>query len=172
MGLEAANNIGELNPAWPLGSDPKSEGDNHIRLIKSILQASWPIGKIWKSTIDENPFLHLGFGTWDVLAPGLMLIGSGDNGDGNDRVGGDEGGEATVVLVPGNIPAHDHGSCTLTYGLSTVDRASSGGGTQYVNNTGNDVTNNVNGRTGSQGSDSPHENMPPFRVIFQWERTA
>ncbi len=39
MGIESGTKISDLNPAWPLGSDPKSEGDNHIRLIKAILQA-------------------------------------------------------------------------------------------------------------------------------------
>jgi hypothetical protein len=39
MGLEAATNIDELNPAWPLGSDPVAEADNHLRLIKSVLQS-------------------------------------------------------------------------------------------------------------------------------------
>lgn len=39
MPLEAGTKISDLNPAWPLGSDPKAQGDDHIRLIKSILQA-------------------------------------------------------------------------------------------------------------------------------------
>lgn len=39
MGLETATNIDELNPAWPLGSDPVAEADNHLRLIKSVLQS-------------------------------------------------------------------------------------------------------------------------------------
>lgn len=38
MGVESATKISQLNPAWPLGSDPKSEGDNHLRLIKDVLQ--------------------------------------------------------------------------------------------------------------------------------------
>jgi len=38
MGLEAGTYIDSLNSAWPLGAtDPKSEGDNHLRLIKSTL---------------------------------------------------------------------------------------------------------------------------------------
>ena len=38
MGLETADTIAELNPLWPLGTDPKSEGDDHIRLIKQVMQ--------------------------------------------------------------------------------------------------------------------------------------
>ena len=39
MTVETATKISQLNPLGPPGSDPKSEGDNHIRLIKSCLQA-------------------------------------------------------------------------------------------------------------------------------------
>lgn len=38
MPIESATNPGELNPLWPLGTDPKSEGDNHLRLLKQVLQ--------------------------------------------------------------------------------------------------------------------------------------
>lgn len=38
MPLETGTTIAELNELWPLGSDPKSEGDDHLRLIKSVLQ--------------------------------------------------------------------------------------------------------------------------------------
>lgn len=39
MPVEVATSIATLNPAWPLGTDEKEEGDNHIRLIKSVLQS-------------------------------------------------------------------------------------------------------------------------------------
>jgi hypothetical protein len=42
MPLESATFIGQLNPSYPDGSNPKSEGDDHIRLVKTTLQATWP----------------------------------------------------------------------------------------------------------------------------------
>lgn len=39
MGLETATKISELNTSWPLSTDPKSQGDNHIRTIKAVLAA-------------------------------------------------------------------------------------------------------------------------------------
>lgn len=43
MGLETATLIHELDPANPVGaSDPKSQGDNHIRLLKSTIQNTFP----------------------------------------------------------------------------------------------------------------------------------
>lgn len=38
MPLETGDTIGDLNELWPLGSDLKSEGDQHLRLIKDILK--------------------------------------------------------------------------------------------------------------------------------------
>jgi len=43
MGLEAATYIHQLNPLNPVGAvDPKAQGDDHIRMIKSAVQASFP----------------------------------------------------------------------------------------------------------------------------------
>lgn len=43
MGLESASFIAELNPTNPVGSsDPKSQGDDHLRLIKTALQGTFP----------------------------------------------------------------------------------------------------------------------------------
>jgi hypothetical protein len=37
MGLEAATHINQLSSSNPLGADPKSQGDDHIRLVKAVL---------------------------------------------------------------------------------------------------------------------------------------
>ena len=42
MGLETGTYIDSLNSANPLGSDPKSAGDDHIRLLKSTIKATFP----------------------------------------------------------------------------------------------------------------------------------
>jgi hypothetical protein len=42
MALETASFIGQLVPANPTGTDPKSLGDNHLRLIKAAVQGSFP----------------------------------------------------------------------------------------------------------------------------------
>lgn len=34
--------IEDLNPSWPTGTDPKSEGDDHLRNIKAAVQGSFP----------------------------------------------------------------------------------------------------------------------------------
>lgn len=42
MALETGNYIGDLVVANPTPGDPKSQGDDHIRLIKSVLRACFP----------------------------------------------------------------------------------------------------------------------------------
>ena len=42
MGLESGTFISDLNPANPASNDPKAQGDDHLRLIKSTLKATFP----------------------------------------------------------------------------------------------------------------------------------
>jgi hypothetical protein len=42
MPIESASFISQLNTANPTASDPKSEGDDQIRLVKSVLKAQFP----------------------------------------------------------------------------------------------------------------------------------
>ncbi|CAI1769788.1 Uncharacterised protein [Serratia quinivorans] len=42
MPLESAQYINTLQPDWPLGSDPESAGDDHLRMIKQVLQNTFP----------------------------------------------------------------------------------------------------------------------------------
>ena len=41
MGLESATYISQLVATNPLATDPISQGDDHLRLIKSVLQAQF-----------------------------------------------------------------------------------------------------------------------------------
>ena len=42
MSLENGPYINSLDPTNPPGSDPKSQGDDHLRLIKSTIKATFP----------------------------------------------------------------------------------------------------------------------------------
>jgi len=42
MTIEAATYIDTLDDTYPAGTDAKKEGDNHIRLLKTVLQATFP----------------------------------------------------------------------------------------------------------------------------------
>jgi hypothetical protein len=42
MTVESASYISQLNPALPSAADAKSEGDDHFRLLKTVLQTQFP----------------------------------------------------------------------------------------------------------------------------------
>ena len=42
MPLESANTIAQLDEQWPNGSDSVDRGDDHIRLVKSVLKKAFP----------------------------------------------------------------------------------------------------------------------------------
>lgn len=43
MSLETATSISDLNDSNPSPGDPKSQGDDHLRLIKKILKITFPL---------------------------------------------------------------------------------------------------------------------------------
>ena len=42
MPIETAQYIDTLQPDWPLGTDPESGGDDHLRMIKQVLKNQFP----------------------------------------------------------------------------------------------------------------------------------
>lgn len=42
MPLESSSFISGLTSSWPIAGDPKSQGDDHLRLIKTALQGTFP----------------------------------------------------------------------------------------------------------------------------------
>lgn len=44
MGLESATYISDLNTAYPEGGDLQAQGDDHIRLVKAAIKATFPDG--------------------------------------------------------------------------------------------------------------------------------
>jgi len=134
MGLETATYITDLVSTNPLGTDSKAQGDNHIRLLKSVLQTQfpnlgsaavtataaelnllaggifniiYPVGTIYESTSSANPSTYFAGTTWERYGDGKVTVGqaTGDS-DFNDIT--DTGGAKTVSLSTGEIPSHSH----------------------------------------------------------------
>lgn len=69
MGLETGTYIDDLVVTNPVGStDPKSQGDNHLRLIKSVLKSTFPgmAGRAWR--------VQAKTGAYTVLATDNMSV--------------------------------------------------------------------------------------------------
>ena len=60
MGLESVTHLDDLDATNPLGTDPRSEGDDHIRNIKSMLLTDFPnISGVVTSTHSELNFVDV-----------------------------------------------------------------------------------------------------------------
>lgn len=95
MGLEAASFVNDLNTANPVGAvDQKSAGDDHLRLLKTVLKATFPLAIAARKFRDDDA------GAADTLAWTLYrksatpavndLLGSyvisGDSSTGVERI--------------------------------------------------------------------------------------
>ena len=131
MSLESATYINGLDPANPLGSDPLSDADGHLRLLKATLKATFPniTGPVTATQGSLNsPFPTGGIILWSgsiASVPTGWLLCNGASGTpdlrdrfvvgaGNGYAVGATGGAATVALSIANLPSHNHGGVTGT----------------------------------------------------------
>lgn len=114
MGLEAATFIHQLNPANPVGAvDPKAQGDDHIRMIKATLQATFPniTGAVTVTLAQLNQWAGLaGNYNWSgqhrhldgvVGAPAFSFVS--DTNSGMYSNGADQLGFATAGVLRFNV---------------------------------------------------------------------
>ena len=123
----------------------------------------FPIGYIYLSTSNVNPGQFFG-GTWEPIKDRFLLLA------GNTYKGGQTGGEATHKLTVDEMPSHNHvqywniynpyGSGWYMAGLLGTN----GGGLQTSNWSGNNPRNT--------GGDKPHNNMPPYIVVYGWVKVS
>jgi microcystin-dependent protein len=125
MPLETAQFIHQLDAANPLGSDPIAAGDDHLRLIKAAIKATFPniTGPVTatQSTIN-SPFPVGGIIMWSGAVnavPSGWSLCNGANGTpdlrnrfivgaGSDYAVGATGGANEVTLTTNQIPGHTH----------------------------------------------------------------
>ena len=68
----------------------------------------YPVGSIYMSTVSTNPATLFGFGTWEAMPAGRVLLAQGKSSWGTTYNAGSTGGEATHQLTVGEMPAHNH----------------------------------------------------------------
>lgn len=168
--------------------------DGTTRLEGGAL-AAYPVGAIYISLVNTDPGVLFG-GTWVPFGGGHTLVGL-TLSDADFDTAGETGGEKTHTLTKAEIPSHVHngGSLTTTNAgghahtlkLSPTDGSHQGTGRfgafgDRIDSTSNVVNNdgshahNVTGETGSGSPDglngNPHNNMPPYVVVYMWRRSA
>jgi hypothetical protein len=149
--------------------------------VQAALQALYPIGSIYSSTVSTNPGTLFGFGTWVAYAAGRVMVGNGGG-----FTAGDTGGSADAIAVThthtassGNQSAdhtHSFSATTDTASLTGTFPTSAGAnsysgvftrGSGYSGNGGEPQTNypvnmdashshTVSGTTGTQSANHNH----------------
>lgn len=162
------------------------------KAIQVAVLRAHPVGSYFITESADNPHEILGGGVWQKLE-GRFLLGANAS-----YSVGSEGGEAMHTLTVNEMPNHTHNSTikTLTYGGNTVaffnaGDANKGGswfgdnqfmiaaarkmssttGVDHVLNEGNLETKKAI-ETANTGGGASHNNMPPYRAVNIWRRTA
>lgn len=99
--------------------------------------------------------------SWEQLQ-GRMLMGASDT-----YPVGREGGEAQHTLTTEEIPSHSH--LMNGWAIGTEDK---GAATGLTVNAYPLTFNNSNQTTRPTGGGQPHNNLPPYRSVYIWRRTA
>jgi len=143
MGLETGSYLDDLDPTWPLQGDPVNQGSAHIRLIKDILQTTFPgaaAGGFAKAIIATEDEINYLSGVTSNVQDQLNAL--------DVRV---TANEAAIVSLGDNL------SAPATTAMSFYQAAAPTGWTQIitadVNNAMLRVVNTAGG--GNGGSDNP-----------------
>lgn len=114
--------------------------------INNVLQRAYPIGAIYMSTTPTAPSALFGFGIWEALPGGRMLLAQG-----NGYSAGSQGGAATHTLTAAEMPKHNHFTNTNDAG-------------SHMHN-GSTSTKNLTGTFGT-GDSTPYFYYPDTSGIF------
>ena len=166
----------------------QSFGDNTTSLattafVQAALQALYPIGCIYTSTVATNPNSIFGFGTWSAFGSGRVLIG-----EGGGYTAGTTGGSANAVIASHNHtatststvtdPGHSH-TTTTPFGYGSTNYSGGGQGnfggvsnnwTSSTSTTG--VTVATSTSISTEGVSPTNANLQPYVVVYMWNRTA
>ena len=122
--------------------------------------AMYPVGSIYMSSSNVNPGTFIG-GTWIQIQDTFLLAA------GTTYTAGDTGGEAEHTLTVAEMPSHTH-SMKYSYWVNAnvgIKSYNYPGGSGYYYGDTSAAPNNT-------GSGSAHNNMPPYLVVYVWQRTA
>ncbi|SEN18913.1 hypothetical protein SAMN05216340_10818 [Megamonas sp. Calf98-2] len=147
----------------------------------------YPVGSIYMSTVSTNPATLFGFGTWEAMPAGRVLLAQGKSSWGTTYNAGSIGGEATHQLTVGELPAHNHTASTNTTGNHTHQFQLYGPNgntnmnfpsdfdTNYARNKGTTLSAGNHSHTiniNNTGSSQSHNNMQPYLAVYMWKRVS
>ena len=136
-----------------------------------LLQAVYPVGAIYLSTVGADPGTLFGFGTWERIKD-VFLLAAGDT-----DAAGATGGEAAHTLTVDEMPQHGH-TVNISGDYDSVNPVYWGSGVGSADNNawGYKYGTKPDGGTyvtaAYAGGGAAHNNMPPYLAVYMWRRTA
>ena len=150
------------------------------KVINNVLDKAWPVGAIYTSTVPTNPNALFGFGTWEYIEQGRVLLSQGDK-----YSAGSTGGAETHTLTTQEMPSHGHSGSTSINGdhshtVTTFNGFGKINGTSYdgycigsTNRTTSTAGNHQHSLSiDNTGGGAAHNNMQPYLSVYMWKRTA
>jgi hypothetical protein len=132
VSIETATYLDDLNSSLPAGTDDRSEGDNHIRLIKAVLKSTFPniTGAVTATHTDINAVTtkadtngETWTGTHDFTGA-TVTVPTATTGDNTTKV-------ASTAFVAAAVAAAASGSAP-TLSVSTSTSITAAVNTHYV----------------------------------------
>ena len=183
MALESATYIDGLVSANPVTTDGLNQGDDHLRLIKSAVKATFP--NLTGAVTASQAELNLLAGLTSLIPSGVIvmwsgavgsipagwklcngsnstpdlrdrfIVGSGTDSGGTHDIG-DSGGANSLSLSEANLPGHTHSFSATTGSAGSHTHSVTDPGHSHGITVGNnaDVDNDVATTSGSGGTDS------------------
>ncbi len=155
---------------WDCLSQKSDKGHTHAagnitNLLAWIRDKFWPVGRYWLSENPTSPASLIG-GTW-VQITGRVLRAAADTGT---------GGTDTITLTTAQMPSHSHNAYQDGKGSfwKWVGNNSGHTATSYLWLGGSDQSwaDYKSGATATAGSGSAHSNLPAYKNLYVWRRTA
>ena len=148
---------------------------NAITAAKEEVQNRlYPVGKIVHLYDDESdPHDIFGFGTWEQITERFLFGASAVTDEDPAFAAGDTGGEAEHELVTNEMPRHKHNLNASNAGVDDTNRGYNAPWV-YKKQYTVDVFSGYTGGTNQlqEGHSIPHNNMPPYTVVYIWRRVA
>ena len=130
-------------------------------MTKLITLLSWPVGSIYTSTKSTDPHELFG-GTWEPIQDTFLWCA------GPKHAAGTTGGEETHTLIIDEMPAHSHQYARLPQSYANTDYSKDE--QANFNSSMRDTSNTEVTQTWDTGGNQPHNNMPPYKSVYAWQR--
>ena len=125
-----------------------------------IIDLIYPIGSIYMTVSDTNPFETIKFGVWEKIENRFLLASS------NIHMNGETGGEENHTLTINEMPKHSDKMKYDSVGWTAIKQSSGTNGILEYNKSSYDGQYS----TEEVGNGNAHNNMPPYLAVNMWKR--